>query len=101
MNAGLVNHDCPPLMSDGRHVTDYRPSCYVMDLIIKQNAIHNSHVLRNFMQKNGTALMKINSDFFRAKNQCPSGSYSFPDPNYNDVYWGNYQRYLGMRPSAQ
>ncbi len=99
MNAALINHDCPPLMSDGRHATDYRPSCYVMDLIIKQNSIKNSHVLRNFMQNNGVALMKMNSDFFRAKNSCPSGRYTFPDPSFNDAYWANYQRYLGMRPN--
>ena len=65
MNNALHNRDCPPLMSDGRHATDYRPSCYVHDLIIKQNGIRNSHELRHFMQNNAQALMTINTNYFQ------------------------------------
>lgn len=97
MNNALYNNDCPPLMSDARHVTDWRPSCYVMDLIIKQNGIRNSHDLRNFMQNNASALMKINTDYSLTKTHCPSGKYTFPDPSNNDSYWNNYQVYMGMR----
>ena len=54
------NHNCPALMSDGRHVTDYRPSCYVHDLIQKQNGLHNSHQYRIFLQNNANTLMTVN-----------------------------------------
>ena len=34
--------DCPPRMADGRHFTDYRPECYVNDLIRADNNVNNN-----------------------------------------------------------
>ena len=97
MNNALHNRDCPPLMSDGRHATDYRPSCYVHDLIIKQNGIRNSHELRHFMQNNAQALMTINTNYFQTKNDCRSCQFTHPDPNNNDRFWFAYQKHIGYR----
>lgn len=95
MNNALHNKDCPPLMSDGRHATDYRPSCFVHNLIITQNGIRNSHEMRMFLQNNASSLMGINTDYFRTKNQCQSCHPFLVDPNGNDAYWNNYKRYIG------
>lgn len=96
-NNALNNRDCPPLMSDGRLATDYRPTCYVHDMIIKQNGIRNSHQLRHFLQNNGRDLMKINLDYFQTKNQCNSCSPFLVDPNGNDKYWNAYTRNIGYK----
>jgi hypothetical protein len=37
---------CPSRMADGRHFTDYRPHCYVDNLIIAENGINNSHATK-------------------------------------------------------
>jgi hypothetical protein len=94
-NNALSNQDCPPLMSDGRHATDYRPTCYVHDLIIKQNGIKNSWELKEFLTNNGTNLMKINTDYFMTKNNCNSCNFTHVDPNGNERYWDNYRKYIG------
>ena len=94
-NNALHNFGCPPLMNDGRHATDYRPSCYVHDTIIKQNGIQNSHQLRHFLQTNACQLAQINRDYFCQKASCPSCQYYHVDPNGNDRYWRKYKEYIG------
>jgi hypothetical protein len=61
---------CPPRMADGRHFTDYRPHCYVDNLIIAENGINNSFNYRNFLQQNATSLMQINRKYACNKNCC-------------------------------
>ena len=61
---------CPPRMADGRHFTDYRPHCYVDNLIIAENGINNSFNYRNFLQQNATTLMQINRQYSCQKNCC-------------------------------
>lgn len=95
MNNALSNKDCPPLMADGRHATDYRPSCYVHNMILNQNGLNNSHQMRMFLQKNAAALMQVNHDYFSTKNQCQSCNHFHVDPNKNDEYWENYKLKIG------
>jgi hypothetical protein len=88
MNNALHNQDCPPLMSDGRFATDYRPSCYVHDLLMKQNGIGNSYDFKQFMTQNANNMQKVNFDFINAKNNCGScGGYVLPDPNGHIPHW--------------
>lgn len=61
---------CPPRMADGRHFTDYRPHCYVDNLIIAENGINNSFNYRNFLQRNANQLMEINRKYSCSKNCC-------------------------------
>ena len=96
MNNALHNKDCPALMSDGRFATDYRPSCYVHDLIQKQNNINNSHQLRQFLQRNGTEFIKLNTQYFGDKNSCNSCQVTHVDPNGHDKYWNDYKQRLGF-----
>jgi hypothetical protein len=62
--------DCPPRMADGRHFTDYRPSCHVNDLLKADNAISNSFQYRKFLQENADTLMNKNREIACAKNCC-------------------------------
>ena len=69
MNSGLCDHSCPALMNDGRFATDYRPSCYIHDLILKQNQITNSYDFKLFLQHNALKLQEINH-FYNCVNSC-------------------------------
>jgi hypothetical protein len=89
-----VNYDFPALMSDGRHATDYRPSCTVHSLIMKQNRLVNSHQERMFLQHNAEQLQALNIRNFTYK---VSGDkpYFHVDPNGHDSYWKMYKSSLG------
>ena len=90
-----VNHNCPPLMSDGRHATDYRPSCYVHTLISQQNGLQNSYQQRLFMQRNADQFHALNVRFFTAKAGC-NMPYMHVDPNGHDAYWNAYKASLNI-----
>ena len=96
MDNALENHDCPPKMADGRHFTDYRPSDYVHDLILKQNGIKNSFDLKKTLTNQALELQKINRDYYETRNGCGScGSYYLPDPNGHVDYWNQYGQSIG------
>lgn len=100
MNNGLCDRFCPPLMNDGRHVTDYRPSCYVHDLMLKQNSIRSSYELKQFLQENAVKLQQRNRQFYDCKNKCGQCTdYFLPDPNNHINYWDNYNRHIGYGDS--
>ena len=94
MNNALHNRDCPPLMADQRHATDYRPTCYVHDLILKQNGIRNSEQMRMFLQRNSNQLRDLNLSHFNERSGCNSCQDYHVDPNGHDRYWSNYRAWL-------
>ena len=59
--------DCPARMDDGRTFTDYRPSNTVNDMIRYSNNVMSSYEYRQFLIHNGSALMKINSEYINDK----------------------------------
>jgi len=62
--------DCPPRMSDGRHFTDYRPNCYIQNLIKSENGINNSLQYRQFLTHNADKIMQENRKYACDKNCC-------------------------------
>ena len=62
--------ECAPRMSDGRHFTDYRPSCDLNLYIREDNNIKNSFDYRIFLQNSATKIMNINRDNATEKNLC-------------------------------
>lgn len=88
-----VNYDCPALMSDARHVTDYRPSCDVHYLIMQQNGLNNSHQQRMFFQRNAEQLHAISIKQFAMKSGC-NKPYYHVDPNGHNAYWAQYKSKL-------
>jgi DUF971 family protein len=99
MNNAAQNNNCPPLMSDGRHGTDYRPSCYVHGLINEQNGIVNSHQQRLFLQRNAEKLLQLNLDNFHQHAGCKSCQYYHVDPHGHDQYWSSYRNQLDQNKS--
>lgn len=98
MNNSLENQDCPPLMSDGRFCTDNRPSCYVHDLIRKQNNINNNYDFKMLLTHNALKLQEINHNYYNIKNSCTScNPYYLVDPNNHVSYWNKYAQNIGYR----
>ena len=62
--------DCPPRMADGRHFTDYRPNCYVNNLLRANNRVKNSFEFRQFLTDNADSLMEMNRAYACQKNCC-------------------------------
>ena len=94
MNNSYVNRDCPPLMADGRHVTDYRPSCEVHSSIRYLNGLYDSNQYRQFLINNAERLQTMSRDFYHQKNTCGSCNFIHPDPNNNDSFWATYRKQL-------
>jgi len=61
---------CPPRMADGRHFTDYRPSCHINNIIRTGNNVLNSFQYRNFLTNNAVELMDLNRNYACQKNCC-------------------------------
>lgn len=61
---------CPARMSDGRSMTDYRPSNYIDDLVRADNNISNSLQYRVFLQQNANALMDKHRQVACQQNCC-------------------------------
>jgi len=94
MNNSYVNRDCPPLMSDGRLVTDYRPSCELHSSIRYQNGLCDSNQFRQFMINNAERMMEINRQHWIKLRGCESCHFTHPDPNHNDTFWAYYRKQL-------
>ena len=62
--------NCPARMDDGRHFTDYRPNCYINNLLRTKNKTMSSYDYRQFLINNGNELMKLNNEYAVQKNGC-------------------------------
>ena len=62
--------NCPPLMSDGRNFTDYRPNDYVNNLARHKNKVISSYNYRQFLIHNTKNLIKINNNYNVMMNGC-------------------------------
>ena len=94
MNNSYINRDCPPLMSDGRLVTDYRPSCELHSSIRYHNRLYDSNQYRQFMIHNAEKMMGMTRQFYTDLRGCGSCEFTHPDPNNNDSFWAYYRKHL-------
>lgn len=61
---------CPPRMDDGRHFTDYRPNCYMNNIVQESSNIHNSNQMRMYLTRNAVDLMTLNRRKACDRNCC-------------------------------
>jgi len=61
---------CPPKMSDGRHMTDYRPHTHIEEQIKYINGITRDDEARLFLQGNGEKIMNREWDYLRQTRSC-------------------------------
>ena len=81
-------------MSDGRHVTDYRPNCELHSSIRYHNGLYDSNQYRQFMINNANKMMEMNRQHYIQLRGCQSCKFIHPDPNNNDTFWAHYRRQL-------
>ena len=62
--------DCPPRMDDGRHFTDYSPSCDSENKIRVTNGLSSSYDYRMFLTQNASHIMDINRSSVAQKGLC-------------------------------
>jgi len=96
MNNCQKYQGCPALMSDGRHMTDYRPSCIVNYMTQVQNGIMNQHKYRVWMQRNADKLRAIDRQNAQKMGGCTAMPYYHVDPNGHDESWSKYRKYIGL-----
>jgi hypothetical protein len=59
-------------MADGRLFTDYRPECYVNNLLRMSNNITSSYLYRQYLIHNASQLMNMNRQYANEKAGCKS-----------------------------
>ena len=62
--------NCPPLMADGRHFTDYRPRCYGQYMVKDNNNIPSSFDHRMYLTRNASEIMAKNALDAYQNNVC-------------------------------
>ena len=62
--------NAPPLMSDGRHFTDYRPSCIVNTMLKINNKLTNSYEYRKYLTQNADKIINQNRQVNYIVNGC-------------------------------
>ena len=62
--------NCPPMMSDSRHLTDYRSSIRMNDYIRYVNNIWRDDDYRLFLQKNGKQIMDREWKYLKKNSSC-------------------------------
>jgi len=64
------NYNCPPLMNDGRFISNYVRSSTFDQYIRKQNNIIGSHDFRHHLQTNGNNIINNIKSYYRVNNTC-------------------------------
>ena len=63
-------YGCPPLMNDGRFLTNYVRSNIFDQNIRNINNIKSSNEFRHFLQNNGSTIMNNVKGYLRENNTC-------------------------------
>jgi hypothetical protein len=64
------NYKCPPLMNDGRFISNYVRSSTFDQYIRNQNKIQTSHDYRHYLQNNGSSFINNLKAYYHENNTC-------------------------------
>jgi len=96
-NSTAASLNCPPLMNDGRHGTDYRPNADINISIQQTNNLQDSNAYRSFLVNNATAIMQQNLKEFEKTANCMPYSNTV-DPNGSNAVWAAYNESVNYSP---
>ena len=65
-----ILNDNPPLMSDGRFLTDHHPTRESMDMLCRASGFRNSNKFRNHVQDNAQNIIDSERDELTRENRC-------------------------------
>lgn len=89
--------NCPPVMNDGRHGTDYRPNADINLKLQQTNNLQDSNDYRSFLVNNATAIMQQNLKQFEQTASCMPYAKTV-DPNGADAVWTGYDESVNYSP---
>jgi len=107
MDNRYFNYECPPLMNDGRFISNYIRSSTFDQKIRTINSIYSAHEYRNYIQNNGSTLINNIKSYLHENNTCGvegrclpiSGSKHFTNVQSNDVKTLWYEELLDEQPT--
>jgi hypothetical protein len=71
MSNNIFHKDgCPPIMTDGRFLTNFIPASEITDEIKRINGINNSNEFRRFLQDNSLKLINAEKQYLYQNNLC-------------------------------
>ncbi len=70
MDNRYFNYGCPPLMHDGRFLTNYTPRRTHEQMIRQLNNIASSADYRSFLQENSETIRKRENEWLIKNNTC-------------------------------
>jgi hypothetical protein len=79
------NYGCPPLMQDGRFLTNYIRSNVVDQFIRTTNKIDSAHTYRVFLQQNGNQLVNKEKAYLIENNTCSVNGQCLPLSEYKKI----------------
>lgn len=93
MDNRYYNYNCPPLMNDGRFISNYVRSSTFDQYVKNVNNINTAHEYRHYLQNNGSEIMNNMKAYLRQTNTCSvegkclpmSGPTTPMDPKVNPV----------------
>ncbi len=63
-------NQCPPLMSDARHITSYVPNVTMNEFMKSQFNITDNNKFRTYLQQNATNIIQQERTFFDKNFSC-------------------------------
>jgi hypothetical protein len=85
MDNRYYQYGCPPLMQDARFITNYLQNRIVEQYIRNINKIDSAQDYKNFLQKNGAAILDREFEFFTKNNTCNVNGRCLPIPERADL----------------
>jgi len=82
-------YGCPPLMNDGRFISNYVRSSTFDQYIRNMNNINTTHEFRHYIQKNGTNIINNLKAFHHEHNTCSVEGRCLPIKNNKNVLNGS------------
>jgi len=82
-----IHFNFPPIMADGRNYASWQPDAVINKRIQQQENIHNNWTYRQYLQKNGVAIMKFNSNEACYDMGLPSHVYTGNTPSSNVPFY--------------
>ena len=94
MDNRYFKNGCPPLMQDGRFITNYMESRVFEQYIRNVNNIGSAQEYKRFLQSNGDTIMNREREYLQKENTCsvngecaplsgiPNSCAVYPNANY-------------------
>jgi len=106
MDNRYYKYGCPPLMNDGRFISNYIRSSTFDQYIKNLNKIESSHQFRHYIQNNGSEIMNNIKSYYRENNTCsvegkclPMSGSTVPKNDNKDLKKIWYEELLDETPS--